>query len=332
LPPAPPPPKPAAGPELPAPPAPPAPPKATDAEARALVTPVDGRATAAQAESVVPQEAQRKAAPVRRQPPSRKLQPGDLICGDCGEGNAQTRKFCSRCGSSLATAEIVKTPWWRKLLPRRGAKVRKSGERPKRSGRGGKTKTGVFVSATFKLVRRVVSIVVLLAGIAYGLFAPFRGWVNERAIEVKAGVENIFFPTYEPVHASEPPVAPLQVKGFPAEQALDGASDTAWAAPLGGKEPVIEVKFGRDVKLARMIVHNGQKENFKGRARAQKLHLVFSTGKTTDVILTDAPDSQTVSIDNGEGASSVEIHVTATFKSMSGNELAISELEFFEEV
>ncbi|WP_291417103.1 zinc ribbon domain-containing protein [Actinophytocola sp.] len=295
------------------------------------MTPLDGKATATQPESVVPQEARKKAPTVRRQPPSRKLQPGDLVCGDCGEGNAQTRKFCSRCGTSLATAEIVRTPWWRKLLPRRGAKVRRSGDRPKRRGRGGKSKTGVFVSATFKLIRRVVSVVVLLAGIAYGVFAPFRGWVNERAIEVKSGVEGIFFPTYEPVHASEPPVAPLQLEDFPAEQALDGASDTAWAAPADGKqEPVIEVTFGRQVDLARLIVHNGQKENFKGRARAQKLHLVFSTGKTTDVTLQDAPDPQTLEIENGDGASSVEIHVTGTFKSMAGNEFALTELEFFE--
>lgn len=296
------------------------------------MTPLDGRATTAQPESVVPQEAQKKAPTVRRQPPTRKLQPGDLVCGDCGEGNAQTRKFCSRCGCSLAAAEVVRTPWWRRLLPRRGAKVRKSGERSKRRGRAGKSRAGVFMSATFKLVRRVVSIVVLLAGVAYGLFTPFRGWVNERAIEVKAGVEGIFFPTYEPVHASEPPVAPLQLKDFPAEQALDGASDTAWAAPIGGKqEPVIEVTFGRQIDLARVIVHNGQKDDFKGRARAQKLHLVFSTGKTTDLTLQDAPDPQTLEIENGDDVTSVEIHVTGTFKSMSGNEFALSELEFFEE-
>ncbi len=306
-------------------------PKATEAQARELVTPLDGRA-AVQPEAVVPQEAQRKAAPVRRQPPSRKLQPGDLVCGDCGEGNAQTRKFCGRCGGSLAAAEIVRTPWWRKLLRRRGAKVRKSGERPRRRGRAGKSRAGLLVSGTFKVVRRVVAVVTLLAGVAYGLFAPFRGWVNERAMDVKAGVEDIFFPTYEPVHASEPPVAPLQVKGFPAEQALDGASDSAWAAPIGGrKEPVIEVTFGRTVDIARLIVHNGQKEDFKARARAQRLHLVFSTGRTTDLTLQDSPDPQTLEIDDGEGVTSVEIHVTGTFKSMSGNEMAISELEFFAE-
>jgi hypothetical protein len=312
-------------------PEPPAKLPATEADAKALVTPVNGTATA-QPVALVPQEAQRKAAPVRRQPPSRKLQPGDLVCGDCGEGNAQTRKFCSRCGFSLATAEVVRTPWWRRLFRRRGAKVRKAGDRSKRRGRGGKSKVGLLVSGTVRLIRRVVTVALLLGGIVYGLFAPFRGWVNARVMDARAGVEDVFFPHYEPVHAADAPVAPLQLDGFPAEQALDGASDTAWAAPLGAKsEPVIEVTFGREVDLARLIVHNGQKENFKGRARAQRLHLVFSNGRTTDLTLQDRPDPQTIEVEQGEGVTSVEIHVTGTFKSMSGNELAVSELEFFEE-
>jgi hypothetical protein len=293
---------------------------------------VVGKATAATTDELVPQEARQKTAPVRRQPPSRKLEPGDLVCGDCGEGNVATRKFCSRCGTSLAAAEIVKTPWWRKLFRRRGAKVRKSGDRPKRSGRGGKSKAGLAVSATFKVIRRVVSIALLLGGVLYGVFAPFRGWVNDRAMAVKSEVEGIFFPTYEPVRAAEPPVSPVQLPRFPGTNALDGLTNTFWAAPVGGpREPVLQVTFDREVDLARIIVHNGQQESFKDRHRAQKLHLVFSTGKTSDVNLQDRPDPQTLDIENGEGATSVEIHVLSTFKAVSGKEVAITEIELFEE-
>jgi hypothetical protein len=59
---------------------------------------------------------------------------------------------------------------------------------------------------------------------------------------------------------------------------------------------------------------------------------VFSTGKTTDVNLQDLPDPQTLEIENGEGVTSVEIHVVSTFRAVKGNTLAISEFEFFEEV
>lgn len=296
------------------------------------MAPVVGTATASRTDEVVPQEAQRKSAPARRQPPSRKLEPGDLVCGDCGEGNAPTRKFCSRCGTSLAEAETVKTPWWRKLFRRRGAKVRKSGDRPKRRGRGGKSKAGLAVSATFKVIRRVVSIALLVAGLLYGVFAPFRVWVNDKAMAVKAGVEDIFFPNYEPVRAAETPLSPVQLKQFPGAMALDNLTNTFWAAPVGGpREPVLEVKFDREVDLARLIVHNGQQDGFKDRHRAQKLHLVFSTGKTTDVTLQDRPDPQTLEVENGEGATSVEIHVMSTFKSVTGNEVSITEIELFEE-
>ncbi|WP_417281555.1 zinc ribbon domain-containing protein [Actinophytocola glycyrrhizae] len=318
----------ASGPALPP---PPAKPKATEAEARELVTPVTGTATT-QPDAVVPQEAQKKPPQVRKQPPTKKLQPGELVCGECGEGNPPTRKFCSRCGTSLAAADVVRTPWWRKLLPRRGAKVRKAGERAKRRGRGGKSRLGAAVSSTFRVVRRAVAIALILGGVAYGLFAPFRAWVNERTAEAKGTVERLIFPQYVPVSAAEAPVASVALPGHPANLAVDGASDSFWAAPMDGVEPNMVVKFDRTVNLARIIVHNGDGGDFKATARAQKLHLVFSTGKTTDVDLQDLPDPQTLEIENGDGVSSVEIHVVSTFKSVTGNTLAVSEFEFFEEV
>jgi hypothetical protein len=324
---------------LPAPPPPappklpPPPPKATADEAGELVTPVSGAAAAkAQPDALEPQLEQRRTVPVKRQPPTRKLQPGELVCGDCGEGNPATRKFCSRCGGSLAEAVIVKTPWWRKLLPRRGAKVRKSGDRPKRKGRGGKTRTGVAIGATFKAVRRIVAVALLIGGILYGVMAPFRGWVNERAQAAKSGVEDVFFPDYEPVNAVEAPQSPVQEPEHPGTLAVDGHFDTFWAAPVAGQQPVLVIKFDGPVDLAQLIVHNGDAADFKSKLRAKQLHLVYSTGKTTDVNLTDKPEPQTFEIENGEGAEFVEIHVASTFKSVNGTSMALSEVEFFKEV
>jgi hypothetical protein len=307
-------------------------PVATEAEARELVAPVTGRALASQPEALVPQQSQQKPPQVRRQAPTRKLQPGDLVCGDCGEGNSVTRKFCSRCGGSLAEAVKVKTPWWRKLLPRRGAKVRKSGDRPKRSGRAGKSKLGVIVGSTFKIARRVVAIALVLGGIAYGMFAPFRGWVNQRGVEAKGTVERIFFPTYAPVSAAEAPTASGSLPKHEPNKAVDGESDSFWAVPVGPAEPNMVVKFDREIDMAKIIIHNGDGGDFKATHRAQKVHLVYSTGKTTDVNVQDRPDPQTFEVENGDGATSVEIHIVSTFKSVTGNTLAISEIEFFEEL
>jgi hypothetical protein len=271
-------------------------------------------------------------AAVRRQPPSRRLRPGDLICGDCGEGNQETRKFCSRCGNSLAEAEVVKTPWWRKLLPRRGAKVRKSGDRPKRSGRGGKSKAGLFASNTFKLVRRTITIALLIGGLLYGILPPFRGWVNQQYVTVKHKVEAMIFPQYLPVSPIKGdfkcPVELPPSNGC--AQVTDGFSNTFWAAPRPGPEPVVVLQFGRSVDLKRIIVRNGAGDDFQGNHRARKLHLVFSTGKTADVNLVDNPDPNQYEVDNGEGASSVEVHVVELFESVKGSNLAIAEIELFE--
>jgi hypothetical protein len=319
----------AGGPALPPPPPKPA---ATEAEAKSLVAPVTGQATATQPDAMVPQEARTKPPAVRRQPPSRKLQPGDLVCAECGEGNAVTRKFCARCGTSLAEATIVKTPWWRKLLPRRGAKVRKSGERPKRRGRAGKSRLGVFVSTTFKTLRRVIALALVIGGVLYGLVTPFRGWVNDRAMEAKGTVERTFFPTYAPVSAAEAPAASIEVPGHPGNDAVDGLKNTYWGSPVGVLEPNLVVKFDRKIDLAKLIIHNGDGAAFKDTYRAAKLHLVFSTGKTADIDLQDLPDPQTLDVENGEGITYVEIHVVQQYKSVTNSVLAISEIEFREEL
>jgi hypothetical protein len=227
---------------------------------------------------------------------------------------------------------VVKTPWWRKLLPRRGAKVRKSGDRPKRRARGGKTKLGAAFGASFKVVRRAVALALVLGGVAYGLFAPFRGWVNEQAVEAKAALERTFLPQYAPVTPAEAPVASVALPDHPVDLAVDNKFDTYWGAPLGGPEVIMVVKFDRTVELSHIIVHNGDGAGFKETYRARKLHLVFSTGKTTDVDLQDRPDPQTLEVENGEGVSYVEIHVLSTFTSVSSPNLAISEIEFREKL
>ncbi|HEV2783573.1 MAG TPA: hypothetical protein VGX25_29660, partial [Actinophytocola sp.] len=334
---------PPAAPPLPKPPAPPGagssgppalptPAKPTaDGEAKELVAPITGTAQAkvGQPDEVVPQEPRPKPPAVRRQPPSRQLKPGDLICGDCGEGNNEARKFCSRCGASLVEAERVKTPWWRKLLPRRGAKVRKSGDRPKPGGRG-KTKTALAVSTTFKLVRRIITVALLVGGILYGVFAPFRGWVNQQFTAVKHQVEILIFPQYAPVSAID---VACQVETPPnngCRASVDGFSNTHWLAPVDGPQPVVVLKFDREVDLSRVIIRNGAGDDFQGNHRARKVHLVFSTGKTSDIDLLDNPDPNQYDIANGEKATSVEIHVVDLFRSVKGTNLALSEIELFE--
>ncbi|WP_436500672.1 NADase-type glycan-binding domain-containing protein [Actinokineospora sp. HUAS TT18] len=298
---------------------------ADNAAASNLVVPITP--DTGQPDAQLPQEV-KKAAPPKKRPPTRKLKPGDLICGDCGEGNVETRKFCSRCGASLAEAEVVKRPWWKRLIPRSGAKVRKSGDRPK-GRRGGQSKAKGAFMAAFRVVRRIVAVILLVLGIIYGVSGQFRGWVNERALALKAGVEKIIFQQYDPVAPVEI-VATSQLPDHPGQLVFDGKSNTFWAAPGAGPEPTLVLKFDREVSIARALVYNGNKDDIQGFHRPQRLHFVFSTGRTADVDLRDHPDPQEVEIANGDGATSVEIHVVGLFRSVKGQDVALSEIELFQ--
>src|SRR5205823_14718900 len=67
-------------------------------------------------------------APTRRHP-------GDLICGQCGEGNDPVRHFCRRCGNTLDEALVVSLPWYRRFFNRVfRVREREAGWRPKRVG------------------------------------------------------------------------------------------------------------------------------------------------------------------------------------------------------
>ena len=133
-----------------------------------------------------PVRARRSEAPVMTAPPTRRLQPDDLICGDCGEGNAPTRRFCSRCGASLQTATVVPTPWWRAVLRFfRQRRMRPAGARPKRRSRL------LTLHGVRALVRSTLLVAALLTGLLYVISPSMRAGVNEAAGTLKERVESV---------------------------------------------------------------------------------------------------------------------------------------------
>jgi hypothetical protein len=283
-------------------------------------------ATAGTGPDVVQPAEQRKPvhqglAPDEDPPP---LKPGDLICGECGLGNVPTRKFCSRCGASLAVAATVALPWWRRWLPSRKAKVHQAGSRPGRRRRGGNRRVG-------RVVRRVLAVLLVLVGLLYAAYTPFRQSVNTGAVSLKRDVVGIFVTQYEPVRPTKV-AATTEEPGHGANLVSDNGVNTYWSAPVDGVEPALVLTFDRPVDLRRAIVRAGIGADFQSAHRPQKLHLVYSTGKTFDLALADTPDPQTVSVENSAGATSVEIHVVALNRSLQGKDVAISEIELFEAI
>jgi hypothetical protein len=122
-------------------------------------TTVSGAVTAVESSQPTAVTPMRPAAPTGRPKParqasSRRIVPGDLICGECGESNAPARNFCSRCGTSLRDAVVAGTPWWRRIVPTRKRKAMEAGNRPWKNKHGTEKSRTTIASATWRIKRR----------------------------------------------------------------------------------------------------------------------------------------------------------------------------------
>jgi hypothetical protein len=270
--------------------------------------------------------------------PTKQLNEGDLICGQCGEGNEPTRKFCSRCGNSLQAAEKVHIPWWRRIIPKRRPKqARAAGEH--QTGKKKKDRVSSFIALGRKLILGIgAAFAALLIGTSLiqkvnpnfknpvtDKVNSFKSYVGDKASAAKRAI----IPQFEPVH----PTTTVGSSGIPQHEvalATDGFKNTFWSANgAADKQPFVIVTFPTAVNLAQLIVTSGNPADFQADPRPQTLHLVFSNGTSQDIILTDQDKPQTHALKGAKGVSKVEIHVLTTFPSPKGQNMSLAELEFF---
>jgi len=284
---------------------------------------------------------------VTKTAPSRRLRPGDLICGLCGEGNPNTRRFCSRCGSSLIEAVRVKESWWRrllrKILPRRGPKVVKlaPGVSTVADATGRKDAAPAphlakppfdlrrTVRRIFRTVRIVVAAVLLIGGVLYGAYPPARHAINNRVQSLKSRVSNDIGANLSPIHAVNVTGNAVSTGSSPL-YAADELLNTYWLAPWSTtSEPVLTLSFAHRVTLKRMILHAGAANVFVQYGRPSQLLLRFSNGESVTIQPQDTAQQQTFSISHADLVSSVEIHVTGIDPGTTGSNVAITEIELF---
>jgi hypothetical protein len=355
------------GPNLPATAPPPAPPAArNDAVAAALVAPVEpagaggpalpdvaksaapvvaaGAATAVATKGVEPQElkpqvAKKRPPPVHKTKPSKKLRAGDLVCGECGEGNSPTRKFCSRCGANLETAVAVKTPWWRKIIPRRKPKTMEAGARPGQKG----VKSGKKFSLMplIAKLRPILAIVFLICGILYGINAHlpgmqqgqgFRDVVNSKWTSIKNKFNKVTHEEFVHVTVVGVKATSETPPDNGAQQAVDTFTNTAWYTPPQDAAPTITITFDHAADLKKLRVNNGDSQKFSEFFRPKTLHLVYSTGESQDITLVDSSTKQDFTLHKSNHVTSVEVHVTAMYPTADNqpHPMALTELEFFQ--
>ncbi len=280
-------------------------------------------------EAVKPQRAADRPKPVK-QKPTRKILPGDLICGECGEGNPPARKFCSRCGTPLTTAQVATTSWWRKLIPHRKRKQLGAGARPWKASDGTQKRRrgiGGFFAAAFVKLRPIIAVAVLLAGVVYGFSPDLREKVNTAVGDAKESVMSRIQKTYSPTAPIEV-AATSEVPESPVSNAIDSNTITSWIAPGTDPEPAMVVRFDEPIDLARVKIWNGAAVGFKEHARVSDIHFVFDTGQSFDLALDDLPDGKDYEIKNGGGVREVEVHIVGTHTSLETTDVGLSEIEF----
>jgi ribosomal protein L40E len=284
--------------------------------------------SAVQPVAVLPQAPKKRQPAVVKTTQRRGLNPGDRICGECGEGNPAVRKFCRRCGSSLRDAIVVKAPWWHRFRPK--PKTLKAGTRPGQPG----VKTGrrlPELSAILRPVRWTVGLCALLAAIIYGVYPPFHQWVNSHVFAIKSRAEAAIHPTYSEVRVISV-TAPRgdSIPGHGAKLIADGFTNTYWAAPPSAHDPYVVLTFGPAVNLDKVDITSGAYQAYSSYNRPEQLHLVYSNGQSDTLSVTDQAKVQTLSLQHAQGITWIEIQVTQQWESVNGNKpVAISEVEFF---
>ena len=294
-----------------------------------------------------PRATRELAAAVTKTKPTRRLRPGDLICGQCGEGNLPVRKFCSRCGNSLLEAEHVKASWWHRLTHRlrRGPRVVDLSAEDDGTADGGarsvareaklrKAMTGRDPrQALRKLYRRgrfVVAILLAITVILYGKWGAFRYLIDSKADSARARITGEIDIHYIPVHAIAVS-ANLQEQGNPGYNAVDDYLNTSWLARYSPADyPTLTLTFGQPVTLERIILYSGVSSDYLAHGRPSLIVLVFSNDKSATLTPQDTPKQQTLNIANAIQVTSVKLEIEGTYPgTLRPADVAISDIELF---
>lgn len=276
-----------------------------------------------------------RAAPRPAQEATPAPNPGELVCGNCGIGNDPSRKFCRRCGQSLASATVAPTPripWYRRIFG--GGKPRANvaaGERPKSMRTDGKTGGGIKIGRLLSVGIQVLMLAGMIGLVAgYALVPSWRDAVNGFIGSVK----EMIVPSADQFYTSGPTTGPA-TKEHPARFAFDRTLGF-WAAPFAdGSPPTIEGSFAPPASVAKILVTAGAAgDQYKAFARPRDVTLEFLDAAGTVVAsksyeLKDQAEPQPFDV-GAKGASRVRLTVRSVFPAEEPSApVAISEVEFF---
>ncbi|HVL99035.1 MAG TPA: zinc ribbon domain-containing protein [Egibacteraceae bacterium] len=265
--------------------------------------------------------------PTKKTAPSRVIEPGDLVCGQCGEPNKPERRFCRRCAASLEEAKVAKVPFWRRVFRRREKKVA-AGERPGRRGQGVKGAVGQARrgrTAFRRWSRRLIAIAALLGVVA--AVGPARLSVLERGQELYQSLRNRFAPELVLV-TPLPPSASSEDPLHPAANATNRDPTNYWLANDTGPGHVLTVPFDPAVDLRQVgFLPGAPGDAFSRHARPKDVHLVFDNGATAEFTLDNNDGFQRRAVKPGV-VRQVQVRIMSVYPSTEDDRVAITNIQF----
>jgi len=281
--------------------------------------------------SLAPVVTRPRPGPRTMEPPTRR-NPGDLICGQCGEGNDPTRHFCRRCGNSLDEAIAVRLPWYRRFFNRLfGVRTREAGWRPRRVGPPN------VMGGVMRVVRLAIVAMLAVGILGFLLIPPFHNWVVNKVTAGVTSVRKVVHPNYDTVY----PVAAAatsQTAGHAASLTIDRTSNSYWAAISTDKTPQLVFTFSEPQDLAEILFRSGapgaQPSDFLNQPRPKAVHIIFTDAQgklitATDITLTDQEGSQFYPIE-AKQTTTARIQIQSVYPATGAarSAVAIAEVEF----
>ena len=269
----------------------------------------------------IPPTVQRPRPAPRTAPAPVEPQETGVFCSRCGTGNSTSRHFCRRCGAPLARLRPVRTPWYRRLLPRRRPPAAGERHAPMR------TATVGSLLRTFVLTL----LVVLLAGgaLAYAAVPGFRQAVNLRVDSLVTQARRQLGSGIVEVH----PVgarASSELSGHPARFAADLINNDYWAADVSrDPQPTLVFTFDGTTDLDYLLITSGASgADFAHLARPKGVQLVYSDGTGEELTLKDDPKATTYTI-HARHVSTVTLKVVSVYPAAGTSAVGVTEVEFF---
>jgi hypothetical protein len=274
-----------------------------------------------------------KARPTVKKAPAttRTINPGDKVCGQCGEGNDPSRRFCRRCGASLTEAAIFALPWYRRAwlrITRR--KQHSAGDRPHQRRRAiGGAGPGWLTSWVTRLIALAVIVLVVLFFVG-----PWKHPIRHRVGNWYHSVANAIHPSYRPVDliaARATSAAP----GHPPLNAIDGLSNTSWQSNRKQVDQVLLIRIHGPIdvdKVGFLMGDTDSPQAFDQQPRPEQVRMIFTgTGQpySKTVTAADSASFQTFTV-KARKAETLAIYIQSVYPSNgAGKNVSITEVELF---